>query len=47
MHEGRGRIVEEICTFNDGRCALRVASAVRDFVGASVSNPAAEMSLPQ
>jgi hypothetical protein len=40
MREGRRRIVQEICTFDDGRCASRVASAVREFIGASVSRPA-------
>ena len=35
MHEGRQRIVEEMCTFSDGKCTQRVASAVRDFVAMS------------
>lgn len=43
-HEGRRRIVREICTFDDGRCTSRVASAVREFVGSSVSLPTAVMS---
>jgi hypothetical protein len=38
--EGRRRIVQEICTFNDGQCASRVALAVREFIGASVPRPA-------
>jgi hypothetical protein len=44
MHEGRRRIVEEICTFSDGKCAPRVASAVRDFIQASVPRPAVDVS---
>jgi hypothetical protein len=40
MSGGRRRIVQEICTFDDGQCASRVALAVREFIGASVSRPA-------
>ena len=36
LHEGRQNIVREICTFSDGRCCERVASAVQSFIGASV-----------
>lgn len=36
LHEGRENIVKEICTFSDGRCCERVASAVQSFVGGSV-----------
>jgi hypothetical protein len=36
MHEGRRRIVEEICTFSDGKCVQRVALAVREFIDVSV-----------
>jgi hypothetical protein len=42
--EGRRRIVEEICTFSDGKCTQRVASAVRDFVESSVPRSAIAMS---
>jgi hypothetical protein len=45
MRQGRRRIVQEICTFDDGQCASRVASAVREFIGASVPRPAV-MSAP-
>jgi hypothetical protein len=45
MRQGRRRIVQEICTFADGQCASRVASAVREFIGASVPQPAV-MSAP-
>jgi hypothetical protein len=44
MHEGRQRIVEEICTFNDGKCAQRVALAVREFMNVSVPKLSASMS---
>ncbi len=44
MHEGRQRIVEEICTFNDGKCTQRVALAVREFVNVSVPKLSASMS---
>jgi hypothetical protein len=46
MHEGRRRIVQEMCTFDDGKCAQRVGLAVREFVGASVPRPAAVMPSP-
>ena len=44
MREGRRRIVEEICTFSDGKCAQRVASAVREFMDVFVARQAAPMS---
>ena len=39
MRPGRRRIVEEICTFDDGQCTSRVASAIREFTHASVPRP--------
>lgn len=39
QREGRQRIVREICTFDDGKCTLRVAEAVADFLGRSVARP--------
>lgn len=44
MQEGRQTIVREICTFNDGKCTQRVASALREFVDASVPRAAATTS---
>ena len=38
--EGRRRIVEEICTFNDGKCAGRVALQVASFLGQLSVSPA-------
>lgn len=44
MSEGRRRIVQEICTFDDGKCMQRVASAVREFVESTIPRPIAAMS---
>jgi hypothetical protein len=44
FQSGRRRIVEEICTFNDGRCTQRVASAVCDFVTMAVPRRTRTMS---
>lgn len=40
LQEGRQRIVNEICTFNDGKCTQRVFEAVRSFVKSAVPSPA-------
>jgi hypothetical protein len=37
MREGRRRLVKEVCTFNDGKCSQRVATAVRAFLETSVA----------
>jgi len=44
--EGRRRIVQEICTFDDGRCTERVGSAVREFVKAALPRPDSVLSSP-
>jgi hypothetical protein len=44
MREGRRRIVEEICTFSDGKCSQRVASALREFIDVSVARQDAPIS---
>ena len=46
LGEGRRGIVQEICTFADGKCAHRVVSALRSFVDTSMPRSHAATSLP-
>jgi hypothetical protein len=41
LREGRRRMVQEVCTFDDGKCTERVALAVHEFVAASVPRSSA------
>lgn len=39
LTEGRKKIVNEICTYGDGKCALRVARSLASFVAQGVLQP--------